>query len=168
MDSNFHELHELVQPPPFLELKGDFAQINGRGYPMTTFENQADMSKADNSPSLSQQLHSVVRASVGERVLLRVTNGSVDSVLHAHRPRPADEGGGPRCADRARAVGRRGRQLGARDRLDHAGRRRRHRRVDRHAVLAAGTYYLYTTNLNLLSNGASEDRGGLMTTFVLQ
>ena len=46
---------------------------------MTTFENQADMSKADNSPSLSQQLHSVVRASVGERVLLRVTNGSVDS-----------------------------------------------------------------------------------------
>ena len=44
-DSNFHELHELVQPLPFLELKGDFAQINGRGYPLTTVENQADMSR---------------------------------------------------------------------------------------------------------------------------
>ena len=34
--------------------------------------------------------------------------------------------------------------------------------------MAPGTYYLYTTNPNYLSNGAGEDRGGLMTTIVLQ
>ena len=38
LDSNFHELHDLVQPLPFLELREDFSQVNGRGYPMTTIE----------------------------------------------------------------------------------------------------------------------------------
>ncbi|HRG71249.1 MAG: multicopper oxidase domain-containing protein [Piscinibacter sp.] len=168
VDSNFHELHELVQPLPFLELKGDFAQINGRGYPMTTFENQADMSKADNSPSLSQQLHSVVRASVGERVLLRVTNGSVDSYFTltglglpmkvvgrgAQIARGPSGAAADSWAHETASI-----TLGGGDGIDVL--------IDTQG-LAAGTYYLYTTNLNLLSNGASEDRGGLMTTFVLQ
>jgi hypothetical protein len=32
--------------------------------------------------------------------------------------------------------------------------------------VAPGTYFLYTTNLNFLSNGA-EDRGGMMTHVVI-
>ena len=116
---------------------------------------------------MSQQLHSVVRASVGERVLLRVTNGNVDSYFTHHRPGPADEGGGPRCADRARAVAAAADSwahetasitLGGGDGIDVL--------ID--TGLAAGTYYLYTTNLNLLSNGPAKTAAGLMTTFVLQ
>ena len=165
VDSNFHELHDLVQPLPFLELKADYAQFNGRGYPMTTFENQADMTQADNSPALSQQLHSVVRAAVGERVLLRISNLSIDAyytVTALGLPmRVVGEGAviarGP--AGDSWAHGTSSVTLGGGDGIDVM--------VDTRG-LSAGTYYLYTTNLNFLSNGASEDRGGLMTTFVLQ
>jgi FtsP/CotA-like multicopper oxidase with cupredoxin domain len=176
IDSNFHKLHELVQPLPFLELKGDFTQLNGRGYPMTTFEGaltpdgatRVDMQKAPDSPSLSQQQHAVVRASVGDRVLLHVTNLAIDGFYTltalglpmklvgsgAHIAR-----GPSGLAADSWAHGTASVTLGGGDGVtllvDTAG-------------LAPGTYYIYTSNLNFLSNGASEDRGGLMTTFVLQ
>lgn len=168
VDANFHELHDLVQPLPFLELRADFAQVNGRGYPMTTFENQADMTKADNSPELSQQLHAVVRANVGDRVLLRLSNLSVDSYYTftglglplrvVGRGAQIARGPSGLAAD-SWAYDTASVTLGGGDGIDLL--------VDTRG-LAAGTYYLYTTNLNYLSNGASEDRGGLMTTFVLQ
>ncbi|MFT3954420.1 MAG: multicopper oxidase domain-containing protein [Piscinibacter sp.] len=168
VDSNFHELHDLVQPLPFLELKADFTQVNGRGYPMTTFENQADMPVSPDAPGLSQQLHAVVRANVGERVLLRVSNLSVDAYYTftalglplrmvgrgAFIARGPAGGAANSWAYDTSSV-----TLGGGDGVDLL--------VDTRG-LAAGTYYLYTTNLNFLSNGASEDRGGLMTTFVLQ
>lgn len=165
VDSNFHELHEAVQPLPFLELKGDFTQLNGRGYPMTTLENQADMPQAPDAPGLSQQLHAVVRANAGDRVLLRLTNLSVDAYYTL-----TALGLPMRIVGRGAAIAR-GPQgdswahdtasvtLGGGDGVDLL--------IDTRGV-APGTYYLYTTNLNLLSNGAGEDRGGLMTTFVLQ
>ncbi len=168
IDSNFHELHDLVQPLPFLDLKADFTQLNGRGYPLTTIEDPTAMAKADNSPSVSQQLHSVVRASQGDRVLLRLSNLSVDAyytltalglpmrivgqgAVQARGPsgQPTDSW----------AHGTSSVTLGGGDGVDVM--------IDTTGV-AKGTYYLYTTNLNFLSNGASEDRGGLMTTFVLQ
>lgn len=165
VDSNFHELHDLVQPLPFLELKADFAQVNGRGYPMTTIENQAQMPIADGSPSLSQMQHSVVHANVGDRVLLRVTNLSVDAYytvtalglpmkLIGEGAQIARGPTGDSWAHGTSSV-----TLGGGDGVDLL--------VDT-TGLAKGTYYLYTTNLNFLSNGAEEDRGGLMTTFVLQ
>jgi hypothetical protein len=168
VDSNFHELHELVQPLPFLELRDDFAQFNGRGYPMTTIENQADMGKAENSPELSQQLHSVIRANQGDRVLLRMTNGSVNNyytVTALGLPlrvvgRGAQIARGPAgTATDSWAHDTASVTLGGGDGVDLL--------IDTRG-LAKGTYYVYTTNLNYLSNGAGEDRGGLMTTFVLQ
>lgn len=165
LDSNFHELHELVQPLPFLELKADFTQMNGRGYPMTTFENQADMPKAPDAPSLSQPLHAVVRATAGDRVLLRVSNLSVDAYytitalgvpmrVVGRGAQIARGPGGTSWAHGTASV-----TLGGGDGTELL--------LDTRGV-APGTYYLYTTNLNFLSNGASEDRGGLMTTIVLQ
>jgi FtsP/CotA-like multicopper oxidase with cupredoxin domain len=184
IDSNFHELHELVQPLPFLELKADFAQLNGRGYPMTTFEGAAatgvgatkvDMGKPDNSPEVSQNLHAVIRAKQGEKVLLRVSSLSVDSYYTltalglpmrmvgrgAHIARgPADvsnlvsaAAGAASWAYDTSAV-----TLGGGEAADML--------VDTSGV-APGTYYIYSTNLNFLSNGAKEDRGGLMTTFIV-
>ncbi len=84
VDLNFHDLHAMVQPLPFLELKADYAQFNGRGYPMTTFEAPGQMPKAENSGDdgtglPSQRTHAVVHANAGDRVLLHLTNLSVDS-----------------------------------------------------------------------------------------
>ena len=168
IDSNFHELHDLVQPLPFLELKADFTQINGRGYPFTTVETQADMPKADNSPELSQQLHSVLRANAGDRVLLRLSNLSVDAYYTLTAlglpmrvvGQGAMQARGPSgLAGDSWSHGTSSVTLGGGDGVDLM--------IDTRGVLP-GTYYLYTTNLNFLSNGAGEDRGGLMTTFVLQ
>jgi len=165
VDSNFHELHDLVQPLPFLELKADYAQLNGRGYPMTTFE--AGMPQADNSPEVSQQLNSVVKATAGDRVLLRLSNLSVDAyytVTALGLPmRIVGQGAqiarGPSgSAADSWAHGTSSVTLGGGDGVDVM--------LDTRGI-APGTYYLYTTNLNFLSNGASEDRGGLMTTIVL-
>jgi FtsP/CotA-like multicopper oxidase with cupredoxin domain len=191
VDQNFHELHELVQPLPFLELKADFTQINGRGYPMTTFEGNAgpalpgqmrrNMRKAPDSPdvtdtnSVSQPIASVVRAKTGEKVLLRITNLTVDSYYTmtalglplemvgrgAHIARgPAaswnlasSDSGSTSWSYKTSAV-----TLGGGEGTELL--------VDTTGV-APGTYYIYTTNLNLLSNGPNEDRGGLMTTFVV-
>jgi FtsP/CotA-like multicopper oxidase with cupredoxin domain len=168
VDSNFHELHDLVQPLPFLDLKADFTQLNGRGYPLTTIEDQAAMARADNSPSVSQQLHSVVRAVQGDRVLLRLSNLSVDAYYTLTAlglpmrivGQGAVQARGPSGqATDSWAHGTSSVTLGGGDGVDVM--------IDT-AGIAKGTYYLYTTNLNFLSNGASEDRGGLMTTFVLQ
>ncbi len=177
VDSNFHNMHEAVQPLPFLELRADFTQVNGRGYPMTTIESAADMPQAPNSPSLSQQVHSVVRANVGERVLLRLTNLSIDgyytvtalglpmSVVGRGAQLAAGPGNLAVSANDWKATGSRWSHgtasvtLGGGEGVDLL--------IDTRG-LAAGTYYLYSTNLNYLSNGASEDRGGLMTTIVLQ
>ena len=166
VDSNFHSLHEQVQPLPFLELKGDFTQMNGRGYPMTTFENLPDMPVPADAPAgRSQNIHSVVRATAGDRVLLRLTNLSIDSYYTV-----AALGLPMRVVGRGAAIAR-GPQgdswahdtasitLGGGDGIDVL--------MDTRGI-APGTYYLYTTNLNYLSNGAGEDRGGLMTTIVLQ
>jgi hypothetical protein len=172
VDANFHELHELVQPLPFLELKSDFAQMNGRSYPLTTIENQAAMLAPPDAPAVSQQQHAVLRATAGERLLLRVSNMSVDSHYtvtalgvpmqvigrgaQIARGQPQLGTGG---IGKSWAHGTASFTLGGGEGtdllLDTAG-------------VAPGTYYLYTTNLNYLSNGASEDRGGLMTTIVLQ
>lgn len=168
IDSNFHELHDLVQPLPFLELKADFTQINGRGYPFTTIENQAAMPKAANSPELSQQLHSVLRATAGDRVLLRLSNLSIDAYYTLTAlglpmrviGQGAMQARGPSgLAGDSWSHGTSSVTLGGGDGVDLL--------IDTSGI-APGTYYLYSTNLNFLSNGAGEDRGGLMTTFVLQ
>lgn len=177
LDSDFHDLHEAVQPLPFLELKGDYAQINGRNYPLTTVESVAEVPVPADAPAVSQPIHSVMRASVGERLLLRLTNGSIDAyytVTALGLPmkvvgRGAQLAAGPSnlgttTSDWKASGARWGHgtasvTLGGGEGTDVL--------IDTRGM-APGTYYLYTTNLNYLSNGAGEDRGGLMTTIVLQ
>jgi hypothetical protein len=107
----------------------------------------------------------VVRANAGDRVLLRLSNLSVDAYYTL-----TALGLPMRIVGRGAAIARgpagdswahdtSSVTLGGGDGVDLL--------IDTRGI-APGTYYLYTTNLNLLSNGANEDRGGLMTTFVLQ
>jgi hypothetical protein len=143
---------------------------------MTTFEGpltpagipRVDMPKPPDAPDVSQQQHAVVRANVGDRVLLHVTNLAIDgfyTLTALGLPMKVVGSGahiarGPSgLAADSWAHGTASVTLGGGDGVDLL--------VDT-TGLAAGTYYLYTSNLNFLSNGALEDRGGLMTTFVLQ
>jgi FtsP/CotA-like multicopper oxidase with cupredoxin domain len=177
MDHVFHELHLGVQPLPFKNMKDTYAMINGRGYPDTVNPGAlpAPVEKADflglgvDTPS-SQPISSLITAKQGDRVLLRLSNLSVTNYYTVTAQ------GLPMKVVGAGARQLRGPEVlpGANDGKDLyydtasvtlGGGESAEVLIDTSQV-AAGTYFLYTTNLNYLSNFA-EDNGGMMTEIVI-
>jgi FtsP/CotA-like multicopper oxidase with cupredoxin domain len=158
MDSNFHIQHLAIQPLPFAYMKDDYAMFNGRGYP-DTVDPAPLPPPPDNGGKISQPVSSAIQASVGERVLLRLSS------LDVTRFFTVGVMGIP-----MRVVGYDARLLNANLRYDTTsvtlgGGQTTDVVLDTTNV-APGTYYLYTTNLNYLSNGP-EDFGGMMTEIVV-
>lgn len=166
MDHVFHEDHLAIQPLPFAEMKDTYAMINGRGYPDTVNPGPLP-APAENNGIESQKISSLItlnRAMEGEKLLLRlsslsVTNYYTVSVLGlpmrvvgsgAHIAR------GPDGKDLFYGTG--SVTLGGGETLEVI--------IDT-AGVPAGTYFLYTTNLNYLSNN-DQDFGGMMTEIVIQ
>jgi FtsP/CotA-like multicopper oxidase with cupredoxin domain len=172
MDRVFHEKHIEVQPLPFALMRGTHALLNGRGYPDTV--NPAALAappstKMEEQPEgkLAQELTSLVtldRATEGTTLLLRLSNVSITdffTVTALGLPmRVVGQGArilrGPGGKDLSYGTG--AVTLGGGETSDIL--------VDASGV-PAGTYFLYTTNLNYLSNG-DQDHGGLMTEIVIK
>jgi hypothetical protein len=180
MDHVFHELHLGVQPLPFKNMKDTYPMINGRGYPDTVNDDPkgiaAPPEKADylgtDIPltASSQPIHSLVTAQQGERILLRLSNLNVTNYYTITAQ------GLP-----MKVVGVGARQLRGRESTPGAnngkdlyyetasvtlgGGESTEVLIDTREV-APGTYFLYTTNLNFLSN-FKEDNGGMMTEIVV-
>ena len=166
-DSAFHIASETVQPLPFALMRDDYAMINGRGYPDTVKE--IELTNANVPPDHlggvknTQRLHSVVRAEVGQRVLLRLSNLNVTNFYTLRSlgipmqvvGQDARLSRGPDGKDlyyetSAVTIG------GGESKdvlLDTTG-------------IEPGTYFLYSTNLNFLTN-KDEDLGGIMTEIVI-
>jgi FtsP/CotA-like multicopper oxidase with cupredoxin domain len=175
-DGVFHDLHEAVQPLPFEQLRATHTFINGRGYPHTVFAGPLPPVQVDPDdpgsvlPESSQPQSALVTARVGQRILLRLSNSSVSeffTVTALGLPmRLVGQG-----AAIARGLDDPGAGVVARDwshnvaSLTLGGGESVDVIVDTTGV-QPGTYFLYTTNLNYLSNG-NEDRGGIMTHIVL-
>ena len=171
-DSNFHDLHIAVQPLPFAYMKDNYSMINGRSYPDTVNTGVLPQSPDNSLPDkLSQKVNSLVEATRGQKVLLRLSNlsitnfytvtalglpmkvvGSGARILRAHNPDGSPVAGGKTLYYDTASV-----NLGGGETADIL--------IDTTNV-APGTYYLYTTNLNYLSNGP-EDNGGIMTEIVV-
>jgi FtsP/CotA-like multicopper oxidase with cupredoxin domain len=166
MDHVFHEVHLGVQPLPFANMKDTYAMINGRGYPDSVNPNPLP-APAENGGLVSQKVSALVqlnRALEGEKLLLRLTNLSVTNYYTvgtlglpmrvvgsgAHIARGP---GGKNLYYETASV-----TLGGGESTDVI--------VDT-AGVPAGTYFLYTTNLNYLSNN-DQDVGGIMTEIVIQ
>lgn len=160
-DSNFHELHINVQPLPFALMKDDYPMLNGRGYPDTIDPNPlAPPLDPDGNPlpESAQQVSSLITANQGDRILLRISSlSTVDyytlTVLGipmqvVGRDAKQLKGGPGNLYYTTNSV-----TLGGGESVDVI--------LDTSTV-QPGTYFLYTTNLNHLSNGA-EDFGGMMT-----
>lgn len=168
-DPAFHDASYTVQPLPFAEMKDKYAMMNGRGYPDTV--NTGDLpppvdpgGELVNGGKVSQPVDSKVSASVGDRILLRLSNLSVTNFYTvtalglpmqvvgtgAHILRGPD-GTENLYYDTSSVT------LGGGEAADVI--------VDTSGV-APGTYFLYTTNLNYLSNN-TEDYGGMMTEIVI-
>jgi FtsP/CotA-like multicopper oxidase with cupredoxin domain len=173
MDHAFHDASLSINPLPFKNMKDTYAMINGRGYPDTinTAALPAPPEKADfgNNES-SQPIHALITATKGQRILLRLSNLSVTAYYTVTAQ------GLP-----MKVVGSGARQLrgpevtpGLNDgknlyydttSVTLGGGESAEVLIDTSQV-AAGTYFLYTTNLNYLSN-FEQDNGGMMTEIVI-
>ena len=162
VDANFHDQHIAIQPLPFAAMDDKYAILNGRGYPDTV---NADVISTDAGfGSLpSQPVHSKIEATAGQRVLLRLSNLAVTRFFTLGSTIPMHVVGhnakllrGPSGANLfydTNSV-----TLGGGESVDV---------ILNTAGLSAGTYLLYTTNLNYLSNDA-EDYGGMMTEITIR
>ncbi len=158
-DSDFHDASEAIQPLPFALMRDNYPMLNGRGYP-DTMEPGPLPAPAENGGKVSQRVSSLIAATFGEKVLLRISNLNVTrfytlAVLGA----PVKVVGlnarllrGPTGRDlsyRTSSV-----TLGGGESIDLI--------LDTNDLPGPGTYFLYTTHLNYLSNN-DEDFGGMMT-----
>lgn len=166
-DPAFHDASMTVQPLPFAEMRDKYPMMNGRGYPDTVNANPLippvnPVTDPDQGKE-SQKVSSVVTANVGDRVLLRLSNLSVTNfftVTALGLPMKVVGSGahilrGPGGTDlyyETSSV-----TLGGGEAADV---------IIETAGVAPGTYFLYTTNLNYLSNN-TEDYGGMMTEIVI-
>jgi len=173
-DGPFHDLHEAVQPLPFHEMRSTHTFINGRGYPDTVVAGAlpaVQVDEADPGSVLaesSQVVSGLIQATAGQRILLRMSNTSVAeyftvTVLGLPMRLVGQGAAIARARNEAGVVGLDWAHdvgsltLGGGESVDVV--------IDTTGV-QQGTYFLYTTNLNYLSNG-SEDRGGIMTHIVI-
>lgn len=174
-DRDFHEKHIAVQPLPFAALADDYPLLNGRGYPDTTVDGPltvpASNDYKDYGDKTSQKTTSLIKATKGQKILLRFSNVSETdfqtlTVLgipmkwvgkDARLLRgPDPDGDGPLVGQNVyedtTSI-----TIGGGETADAI--------LDTSSV-AAGTYMLYTSRLNHLSND-NQDYGGAMTEIVV-
>ena len=162
LDPEFHDMSESVQPLPFAAMQDRYPVLNGRGYPDTV--NPAVLSTAtDRGTKPSQPVSTLITAATGQRVLLRISNLNVTRFYTLASTIPMKVVGhnarlhrGPSATDLYYSTN--SVTLGGGESIDV---------LLNTAGVAPGTYLLYTTNLNYLSNDA-EDLGGMMTEIRIQ
>lgn len=176
-DPTFHDASSSVQPLPFAYMKDKYGMLNGRGYPDTVNPDPLDppITPAADPPApgkVSQKVSSLVTASPGQKILLRLSNLSVTNLytvsalglpmkvvgVGAALMRGPDPDGPGALKGKDLFYDTTSVTLGGGEATDVI--------IDT-AGVSPGTYFLYTTNLNYLSNDA-EDYGGMMTEIVIQ
>jgi hypothetical protein len=170
MDGAFHEANELVQPLPFANMKDNYPLLNGRGYPDTVVTT-ALPAPTGNGGKVSQVENALVTAVQGQKLLLRISSLSTTEfyslrllgmdmkvvgmgAAQLRGPDPDGNGAqlGPNNFYTTNTL-----TLGGGESIDVI--------IDT-ANVAPGTYFLYSSNLNNLSNDM-EDYGGMMTEIVI-
>lgn len=170
-DATFHDASLLVQPLPFADMHDDYMLMNGRGYPDTILAGDLPVvpggdkegAGVTSSNESSQKINSVVTATVGQKILLRISNLNVtnfNTIATTGLPMQVVGTGahilrGPGGADLYYET----------NSITIGGGESRDVLIDTTDV-TPGTYFLYSTNLNYLSNG-TDDFGGMMTEIVI-
>jgi FtsP/CotA-like multicopper oxidase with cupredoxin domain len=179
-DPRFHLANQDIQPLPFAAMLDTYPLFNGRGYPDTVNPNflPVPQQKADeraarghaNTPvetHSSQKLPSRITATVGQRILIRLSSvATVDlyTISAGGLPmqivgkdatifRGKGDPGGTALYQTVNSV-----NIGGGESYDI---------LINTAGVTPGTYFLYSTNLNELTNDAQEF-GGMMTEIVIQ
>jgi len=173
-DPNFHFVGMTFNPEGFADMKDKYFLLNGRSYPDTVSAGPLQTASSDGVNHFSQPLSAIIDIPAGQRALLRISDLDVSEyqtlaslgipmqVIGYNAKLLRDESGNNLYYATNSIT------LGGGESLDVI--------LDTCAVrstltdpssscttaMAAGTYYLYTPNLDHLSNDA-ENFGGLMT-----
>ena len=182
-DSNFHDASLFVQPLPFAALEATYPQMNGRGYPDTLIA--GDMAPpADNSQPVAghpagkvtgtpgeilnngtstQTMDSVITVNAGEKLLLRLSNVSVDRfyTMTAQGLTMQIVGTGAR-----HMRGTDGKNVYREVASVNFGGGETHDVLIDTTGVAPGTYFLYSTEFHQMSNLTELD-GGMITEIVV-
>jgi FtsP/CotA-like multicopper oxidase with cupredoxin domain len=161
-DPNFHTQSETVQPLPFAAMDDKYAMLNGRGYP-DTINTGILSTQTDRGLKPSQPVHSLVEVPAGARALLRISNLAVTRVYTLQSMIPMKVVG----EDARLRRGPDGKNLYFTTNSVTLGGGESVDVIIDTAGVVPGTYLLYTTNLNYLSNN-TEDLGGMMTEIRVQ
>jgi FtsP/CotA-like multicopper oxidase with cupredoxin domain len=169
-DPDFHDASETIQPLPFALMKDRYAMLNGRGYPDTINPDplpspeNGDLNGGKTSQYVSTAIGTqAAKIPAGQKILLRISNLNVTRMytlaslgipmkVVGHNARLMRGPDGKDLSYTTNSV-----TLGGGESVDV---------ILNTAGIPAGTYFLYTTNLNYLSNDA-EDYGGMMTEIVI-
>jgi len=172
-DGVYHDQHIAVQPLPFAAMKDNYAMLNGRGYPDTIdpgvipapHRNDNGGKNWNSDPRGGPQpVTSLITATAGDRILLRLSNVSVQAFYTIQSPGIPMEVVGVN----ARLLrGPTGTSLYYKTQSVNLGGGESMDIILDTAGLTPGTYFLYTTNLNYLSND-QQDLGGAMTEIIIQ
>ncbi|MBA4388823.1 MAG: hypothetical protein C0404_12640 [Verrucomicrobia bacterium] len=168
MDSNFHIKHLAVQPLPMALMKDDYFLLNGRGYPDTINTNAV----TNMNGRASQKIHARLTVTAGQKILLRISSlATVDfTTLRVLGIPMKVVGRGARllCGPDPDGAGPlQGKNLSYRTTSVTVGGGEGYDAILDTTGVKPGTYFIYSSNLNQLSNGA-EDYGGIMTEIEIQ
>ena len=169
-DPNFHFVGMTFNPESFVDNKDKFFLLNGRSYPDTITRAPLSTQATDGTPHFSQPLNSIIDIPAGQRALLRISDLNVTEFhtlaslgipmhvvgLNARLLRDLD---GNNMDYYTNSI-----TLGGGETIDVILDSCQVRAIDGTCTTAypTGTYYLYTPQLDHLSNDA-ENFGGMMT-----
>jgi len=159
-DPNFHFVGMTFNPEGFVDMKDKYFLLNGRSYPDTITPGSLQTYSADGQKHFSQPLPSIINIPAGGRALLRISDLDVLEMQTlaslgipmteiAYNAKLLRDQAGNNMYFNTNSI-----TLGGGESLDVI--------LDATNYTAPKTFYLYTTNLDHLSNDA-ENFGGLMT-----
>jgi FtsP/CotA-like multicopper oxidase with cupredoxin domain len=159
-DPNFHFVGMTFNPEGFADMKDKYFLLNGRSYPDTVTPGPLETQTADGKNHFSQPLPAIINIQAGKRALLRISDLDVSEyqtlaslgipmqVIALNAKLLRDQAGN-NMYYKTNSI-----TLGGGESLDVI--------LDATTYSAPNTFYLYTPNLDHLSNDA-ENFGGLMT-----
>jgi FtsP/CotA-like multicopper oxidase with cupredoxin domain len=170
-DPNFHFVGMTFNPEGFREMKDKYFLLNGRSYPDTVRTGPQTAMSSDGVMHYSQPLSALVNIPAGKRALLRISNLSVSEyhtlaslgipmTVIGYNAKLLRDQAGNNLYYQTNSI-----TLGGGESLDvilDTCAVQRDSQGNCGTSIPAGTYYLYTPNLDHLSNDA-ENFGGEMT-----
>jgi FtsP/CotA-like multicopper oxidase with cupredoxin domain len=169
-DPNFHFVGMTFNPEAFTEMKDKYFLLNGRSYPDTVTDGPLQTMSTDGAMHYSQPLPSIISIPSGGRALLRISDLDVTEyqtlaslgipmkVIGLNAKLLRDQAGNNMYYNTNSITLAGGESIDVI--LDTCAVRAANGSCT--SPIPAGTYYLYTPNLDHLSNDA-ENFGGLMT-----